>query len=488
MGPDLESFRAEVRAFVTEHAPAIPRRAGVRSAENEAELNALKQWTARLFDAGYVGADWPAEFGGRDDRSAEHSVVVSEELARAGVPGVPSGSALASHALIHYGSDEQCRRHLPEIRSGRELWCQLFSEPGAGSDLASLRTRAVLDGDTYTVNGQKVWTTDGHWADYGYLLARTDFNAPKHRGISAFIVDMRNKGVTVRPLRELTGTSDFNEVFLDSVQVPAEAMIGSPGQGWVIANTTLAHERTSVGVAVVKLRLAIDGLVDLARRVAINAVDTSGGAEEPRASAAGVVRVIADAIAREASGLVLAAEPSTMSVAELQGTESPPKINRDEVPARELPATTIADGVGIPISMPAYARAFEPKIRWEAAVFDERPGIDPSPQFPPRVRVDNSGALATDYRLEPLPRTGTVYTHTTIRIPVPDLPSPYSLAVVQLDDSPVRVLMKVTGVPAGEATIGQAGSVVLRKIATRAGVPDYGYAFWPGRVKEGVRP
>jgi uncharacterized OB-fold protein len=132
--------------------------------------------------------------------------------------------------------------------------------------------------------------------------------------------------------------------------------------------------------------------------------------------------------------------------------------------------------------MPAYSRAFEPKIRWEAAVFDESPGIDSAPQFPPRLRVDNAGRLATEYRLEPLPRTGTVYTHTTVRIPVPDLPSPYSIAVVQLDDSPVRVLLKVTGVPAGEATIGQGGAVVLRRIATRAGIPDYGYAFWPGRT------
>ena len=270
MGPELEAFRTEVREFVAEHAPDIPRRAGVRSAENEAELEALKDWTARLFEERYVGADWPAEFGGRDDRSAEHAIVVSEELARAGVPGVPSGSALASHALIHYGSDEQRRRHLPELRSGRELWCQLFSEPGAGSDLASLRTRAVLDGDTYTVTGQKVWTTDGHWADYGYLLARTDADAPKHKGISAFIVDMRNPGISVRPLRELTGTSDFNEVFLDSVALPAESMIGAPGQGWAIANATLAHERTSVGAAVVKLKLAVDGLIDLARRVTLN--------------------------------------------------------------------------------------------------------------------------------------------------------------------------------------------------------------------------
>ncbi len=267
MGPELEAFRAQVRAFVAEHAPAIPPRAGVRSAENEAELKALKEWTARLFEAGYVGADWPTEYGGRDDRSAEHGIVVGEELARAAVPGVQSGSILASHALIHYGTDEQRRRHLPEIRAGRQLWCQLFSEPGAGSDLASLRTRAVLDGDAYTVNGQKVWTTDGHWADYGYLLARTDPDAPKHKGISAFTVDMSSPGITVRPLRELTGTSDFNEVFLDNVTLPAEAMIGAPGQGWAIANATLAHERTGVGAAVVKLKLAVQALTDLARGV-----------------------------------------------------------------------------------------------------------------------------------------------------------------------------------------------------------------------------
>ncbi|WP_459979803.1 Zn-ribbon domain-containing OB-fold protein, partial [Mycobacterium avium] len=184
---------------------------------------------------------------------------------------------------------------------------------------------------------------------------------------------------------------------------------------------------------------------------------------------------------------LLAVEQSSISAAQLAfGTK--PRISRDEFPPRDLPKTRIADVVGIPISMPAYARAFEPKIRWEAAVFDQSPGIDSAPQFPPRLRVNNAGQLATEYRLEALPRTGTVYTHTTVRIPVPDLPSPYSLAVVQLDDSPVRVLLKVTGVPAGEATIGQEGIVVLRKIAIRAGIPDYGYAFWPGRtvVAEGV--
>ena len=185
-------------------------------------------------------------------------------------------------------------------------------------------------------------------------------------------------------------------------------------------------------------------------------------------------------------GLMIAVEQSTISVAELVLDAVAPLITRDEFPPRELPNFRVADGVGIPISMPAYARAFEPKIRWEAAVFDESPGIDSAPQFPPRLRVNNAGQLATEYRLEPLPRTGTVYTHTTVRIPVPDLPSPYSLAVVQLDESPVRVLLKVTGVPAGEATIGQPGSVVLRRVAIRAGIPDYGYAFWPGRTLEGA--
>lgn len=270
MGPEFEAFRAEVRAFVAQHAPPIPPRAGVRSAENEAELKALQEWTARLYQAGYAGADWPKEFGGRDDWSPQHAIVVGEELARAQAPGVPSAGVLASHALIDYGTDEQRRRHLPGIRAGRELWCQLFSEPGAGSDLASLRTRAVRTGDTYTLNGQKVWTTDGHWAHYGYLLARTDPDAPKHKGISAFILDMSSPGVAVRPLRELTGTSDFNEVFFDDVEIATDAVIGTPGQGWQIANATLAHERTGVGAVVVRLRLAIEALTDLARDTRID--------------------------------------------------------------------------------------------------------------------------------------------------------------------------------------------------------------------------
>jgi uncharacterized OB-fold protein len=212
---------------------------------------------------------------------------------------------------------------------------------------------------------------------------------------------------------------------------------------------------------------------------------TTGAIEVPVSSASGIIRVLADLVEQgRGDGVVLAIEQSSVTAAELMVSDDAPSVSRNEVPARDLPKFRKADGNGIPISLPAYVRAFEPKLRWEAAIFEERPGIDSAPQFPPRARVDDDGVLVDTYRLEPLPRTGTVYTQTTIQIPVPDLPSPYSIAVVQLDDSPVRVLLKVTGVPAGETSIGQAGSVVLRKIADRAGVPDYGYAFYPATSEE----
>ncbi|MBZ4595044.1 OB-fold domain-containing protein [Mycobacterium timonense] len=247
-----------------------------------------------------------------------------------------------------------------------------------------------------------------------------------------------------------------------------------------------------VGVRSTLTRLGLTGSPALAAVAGVplaqiaSDFDTSRAVADPSVSAAAIIRLLADAIEAGTQGLVLAVEQSSISAADLAFGGATPRISRDEFSARELPKMRVADGVGIPISMPAYARAFEPKIRWEAAVFDESPGIDAAPQFPPRLRVNNAGRLATEYRLEPLPRTGTVYTHTTVRIPVPDLPSPYSLAVVQLDGSPVRVLLKVTGIPAGEARIGQPGSVVLRRIAIRAGIPDYGYAFWPGRTLEGT--
>lgn len=245
-----------------------------------------------------------------------------------------------------------------------------------------------------------------------------------------------------------------------------------------------------IGVKATLARLELDGTTTVAAVAGVKASllgrprETEGAAEDSRVSGAAVIWVIAKAIEDSRAGLVLAVEQSSITAAHLSPGEA--ALNRDEFPPADLPKYRFTEGNGIPISLAAYARAFEPKLRWEAAIFKERPGIDANPQFPPRYRVESGGALADDYRLEALPRTGTVYTHTTIRIPVPDLPSPYSIAVVQLDGSPVRALMKVTGVPAGTAHIGDAGSVVLRRVAIRSGVPDYGYSFWPGRTREGV--
>ena len=208
-------------------------------------------------------------------------------------------------------------------------------------------------------------------------------------------------------------------------------------------------------------------------------LDAAGAVEQTAGITAAALRALVAAIEQNTSGLVLALEQSSVTAADLH-VGSSVRITRDEASAQELPKTTFTQGNGIPISLPAYSRAFEPKIRWEAAVYEDRPGIDDVPLTPPRLSGDASGALV-GYELKPLPRTGTVYTLTTIRIPVPDLPSPYSIAVVQLDDTPVRVLLKVAGVPAGETDIGEPGAVVLRRLAIRAGIPDYGYAFWPGK-------
>ncbi|NNH70851.1 acyl-CoA dehydrogenase [Nocardia uniformis] len=269
MSPELEWFRLEVRAFVETNVPAIPPRAGARSAEDRAEHTLITDWIGKLYAAGYMGGDWPLEYGGEGGAySSERGVVVGEELARARAPHFAGAGGLVSHALIDFGTEEQCRRYLPGIRSGKDTWCQLFSEPSSGSDLASLRTRAVrAENGNFRVSGQKVWTTNGQWADYGYLLARTDPDAPKHKGISAFVVDMSLPGVDVRPLREMTGTSDFNEVFLDNVELPAGALIGELNAGWAIANSSLGHERSGVATSAVRLRQNVDALKDLARKV-----------------------------------------------------------------------------------------------------------------------------------------------------------------------------------------------------------------------------
>jgi alkylation response protein AidB-like acyl-CoA dehydrogenase len=239
---EQEEFRRRVREHIAAHHPGIPRLAGTRSPEAET-MPRYRAWCASLFGAGLLGSDWPVEWAGGGAHDPLREYIVDQELAAAKLPRPVGAWNLVCGALFGYGSQRQLAYYLPRIRRFDDLWCQLFSEPEAGSDLASLRTTARRDGDEWVVNGQKVWTTHGHVADLGFLLARTDPQAPKHEGISAFIVDMRRPGISVRPLREMTGSSDFNEVFFDDVRLPADAMIGQPGQGWAIARASLAHER-----------------------------------------------------------------------------------------------------------------------------------------------------------------------------------------------------------------------------------------------------
>ncbi|MCY4272067.1 MAG: acyl-CoA dehydrogenase family protein [bacterium] len=231
-----DAYRQGLREFIAANLPqlAFKQRSGLRAPEDPEDVAKLRRWVRSLHDAGY-GAD-------RDDPFEARISV--EELDRTRVPYV-LGNPLVVGAIVHFGTERQRAAYLPAIASGEHIWTQLFSEPDAGSDLTSLKTRAVLDGDCYVVSGQKVWSTWAQFSDFGYLLARIGSGTGRD-GITAFILDMDSEGVTTRPLREITGTTDFNEVFLDSVRIPADNMIGEPGSGWKVAQASLAHERVTL--------------------------------------------------------------------------------------------------------------------------------------------------------------------------------------------------------------------------------------------------
>jgi alkylation response protein AidB-like acyl-CoA dehydrogenase len=209
---------------------------------------AAQAWQAVLADHGWAGIAWPVEHGGRGGTPRQQAIF-EEEQADFAVPAsvFVQGIGMAGPTLIAHGTDAQRTRFLRPMLRGEEIWCQLFSEPGAGSDLASLSTRADRDGDDYVVNGQKVWTSSAQFSDWGILLARTDLDVPRHRGITYFVVDMRTPGIEVRPLRQITGVAHFNEVFLTDVRVPAGNVVGDVGGGWAVAMTTLTNERSAIG-------------------------------------------------------------------------------------------------------------------------------------------------------------------------------------------------------------------------------------------------
>lgn len=219
-----------------------------RSAAEDAEsMTIAKRWQATKADAGYAGMTWPIEYGGKG-LTAHLAAIFKTEEARYDVPAnaFQVGVDMVGPTLIAHGNDVQQTVHLDPLRRGEEVWCQLFSEPGAGSDLAGLSTRAVLDGDRYVINGQKVWTTGAHSADWGILLARTDPDVPKHRGITFFLLDMTTPGIETRPLRQADGGVHFNEVFFTDVEIPVENVVGDVGDGWRVAMTTLTAERTAI--------------------------------------------------------------------------------------------------------------------------------------------------------------------------------------------------------------------------------------------------
>ena len=245
--PSEAAFRHEARTFLEQHVHEVP--ADLSDESDEAEsIPVRKKWQRTLFDNGWAAITWPERHGGRGLGPVEQ-ISWNQECVRAKTPSSINivGIGMAGPAIIEHGSDEQRDRYLSRILSGEEIWCQLFSEPNAGSDLPALATSAKRDGDEWVVNGQKVWSSAAHFADWGILLARTDSSVPKRKGITFFLVDMTTPGVTVRPLRQMNGKTHFNEVFLDDVRIPDGNRVGEVGGGWGVATTTLLHERMAVG-------------------------------------------------------------------------------------------------------------------------------------------------------------------------------------------------------------------------------------------------
>jgi alkylation response protein AidB-like acyl-CoA dehydrogenase len=244
--PEQAEFRARGRAWLQKHSGEAPPRQG--SHEDGAWIAARRAWQGRLVEAGLAGVTWPVEFGGQGLGPIEQ-VTANQEISRAGVPGILDviGVGMLGPCLIAHGTDEQKNRYLGPLLHGDEVWCQLFSEPAAGSDLAGIHTRAQETDDGWSLTGQKVWTTNAQFASYGLLLARTDLDVPKHKGLTMFIVPMDAPGVSVRGLRQISGEAEFNEVFLDDVALGPDAVVGGVGNGWGTALTVLMFERLTIG-------------------------------------------------------------------------------------------------------------------------------------------------------------------------------------------------------------------------------------------------
>jgi alkylation response protein AidB-like acyl-CoA dehydrogenase len=261
LSPNEQSFRDELRSWLQENHP------GEEPKDDDDAFEFRRDWQRRLHDAGYAGLSWPEEYGGRGATLIEQAIYgVEMTRAKAPAPANVLGLAMGGPVVIAHGTDEQKRRYLEPILSGEEIWCQGFSEPESGSDLASLKTKAVKSNGDWVVTGQKVWTSYAHKAKWCMLVARTDPDMPKHQGLTYFLMDMQQEAVQVRPLRQITGEAEFNELFIEEARIPDGNVIGGVGNGWQVAITTLMHERAGLGAAAAaSVRVALEALIELAR-------------------------------------------------------------------------------------------------------------------------------------------------------------------------------------------------------------------------------
>ena len=267
--PDQEALRKRVRAWLSANIPDDWKKFGLSEVPRPEAYDFLRKWQKALHDAGFIGLTWPKESGGQGLTFVEE-MVLQEEMALQKAPPVLNilGVGMAGPTIVAYGTEEQKKRYPAKILSCEEIWCQGYSEPNSGSDLASLQTRAVKDGEYWVINGQNVWTSLAHIADWMMLLARTDPTAPKHKGITYFLLDMKSPGVTVKPLKQITGDAEFNEVFFDNVRVHESQILGGVNNGWAVGLTTLMYERLALGFGLqVRLRITLESLIDMAKRM-----------------------------------------------------------------------------------------------------------------------------------------------------------------------------------------------------------------------------
>jgi len=262
-----EEYREKVQAFLAEKLP--PNWKGIGALTGDALEHFVTEWRATLFSSGYLAPGWPVEFGGGGLSELEQ-VIIAEEFARAGVPTGGHNDVFSiqmlGNTLLLFGTEEQKRHYLPRLLAGEDTWCQGYSEPNAGSDLSNVGLRAELDGDQWVLNGQKIWTSAGHLADHIFTLARTDPDAPKHKGISFLLVDMRQPGIEVRPIKMLSGESEFNEVFYTDAVVPKENVVGGVNNGWAVAMGLLGFERgAAASIAPIAFEAEFDRLLQLAK-------------------------------------------------------------------------------------------------------------------------------------------------------------------------------------------------------------------------------